>query len=130
LTPGTTESKLKKDQYKENSMVSVASLAMQDTMISSLITRLTDRLGSDLSELWLFGSRARGDNSDDADWDLLVVAQGDERRNRSILLEASHAMMDEYYELVGILDYSPPMWEKALHSPLGQNIKREGIRLL
>jgi uncharacterized protein len=29
------------------------------------------------SQIWLFGSRARGDAGDDSDWDLLVVAPDD-----------------------------------------------------
>ncbi|OGU40275.1 MAG: hypothetical protein A2X61_09765 [Ignavibacteria bacterium GWB2_35_12] len=29
------------------------------------------------SEIFLFGSRARGDNNEDSDWDLLIILQGE-----------------------------------------------------
>jgi predicted nucleotidyltransferase len=39
--------------------------------IASLLTRIKERYHAE--QIWLFGSRARGDASLDSDWDLLVV---------------------------------------------------------
>lgn len=108
----------------------LAATIMQDSVLKTLTKRLVYQLGSNLQELWLFGSRARGDGGDDADYDVLVVAEGDQIRNRRILLEESHAIMESNYALVGIIDYSPGTWQRARNSPLGLNIQREGIRLL
>ena len=44
----------------------------QDPIVISLKARLQDRLGENLKELWLFGSRARGDADEDSDYDALV----------------------------------------------------------
>lgn len=55
-------------------------------MVSSLTDRLTSRVGSHLLDLLLFGSCVAGDNSDEADWDLLVVVQ-----------ENAHTPIPAYY---------------------------------
>jgi predicted nucleotidyltransferase len=43
--------------------------------IRPLIGAICDRL--EPSSVWLFGSRARGDNRDDSDWDVLVALPDD-----------------------------------------------------
>ncbi|MDF1663022.1 MAG: nucleotidyltransferase domain-containing protein [Planctomycetota bacterium] len=45
------------------------------TPITGLLDYLRSRYSP--SQLWLFGSRARGTNRDDSDWDLLVVLPND-----------------------------------------------------
>ena len=40
-----------------------------------IIDRIVDVLGP--ADIWLFGSRARGDHRPDSDWDLLVVLSND-----------------------------------------------------
>lgn len=47
------------------------------SVLKTLIRRLQQRLGSNLKEVWLFGSRARGDHLSDSDYDILIVAEGD-----------------------------------------------------
>ncbi len=74
----------------------------QDPIVISLKTRLQDRLGENLKELWLFGSRARGDADEDSDYDALV----------------------------GSICFSPEAWVRSKRTPLGLNILKEGIRLL
>jgi uncharacterized protein len=49
--------------------------ATEQSALSRAIARLVDEL--DPQAIWLFGSRARGDNRPDSDYDLLVVAKAD-----------------------------------------------------
>lgn len=55
-----------------------------DGATQELVRRIRERYQPD--QIWLFGSRARGDARDDSDWDLLVVvpddASGERRRAR------------------------------------------------
>ncbi len=44
-------------------------------MLEPVIASLQKELGDDLVALALFGSRARGDDQPDSDWDVLVVAR-------------------------------------------------------
>src|SRR5687768_4457841 len=49
--------------------------AMTHVSIIRPIAPLIDRIREQFHprQIWLFGSRARGDNRDDSDWDLLAV---------------------------------------------------------
>jgi len=47
----------------------------EDAALRGIVERLT--LALDPDEIWLFGSRARGDARPDSDFDLLVVAKPD-----------------------------------------------------
>jgi len=129
LTAIAPESKLKVLGESRRMSINTSTL-LQDTVLKTLMHRLIEQLGSNLQELWLFGSRARGDGEADADYDVLVVAGGDQTRNRRILLEESNALMEDHNALVGMLDYSPAAWQKTKKNPLGLNILREGIRLV
>lgn len=47
-----------------------------DTLLGELRQALTERLSQPVDQLWLFGSRARGDARPDSDIDVLVVMPG------------------------------------------------------
>jgi len=102
----------------------------QDPIVLSLKTRLQDSLGENLKELWLFGSRARGDADEDSDYDVLVVAMDPERTNEETVLREGYGIMMSNFALVGSICYSPEAWVRSKRTPLGMNILKEGIRLL
>ncbi len=84
------------------------------------------------SEIFLYGSRARGDNQNDSDWDLLVLLDTPE-----ISFNRETKIINDFYELeldlgeaFSPLIYRKSDWEeKYLHTPLFENISREGIRI-
>jgi predicted nucleotidyltransferase len=84
------------------------------------------------SEIYLYGSRARGDNKYLSDWDLLILLNA-----KNISFEFETKLMDEFYELeletgevFSPLIYSKSDWSNN-HSltPLFENIQKEGIRI-
>jgi predicted nucleotidyltransferase len=84
------------------------------------------------SEIYLYGSRARGDSKKLSDWDLLILLNA-----KNISFEIETKLMDEFYELeletgeiFSTLVYSKTEWSKN-HSltPLFENIQKEGIRI-
>src|ERR1035437_2880370 len=85
------------------------------------------------SEVFLYGSRARGDANKMSDWDVLVLMK---KRKISFVDETN--FMNAFYELeletgevMSPLIYAKHIWnEKDTHSPLFENIEREGIRIL
>ena len=85
------------------------------------------------SEVFLYGSRARGDAHKTSDWDVLVLIDQknvsfDEERN---FMNAFYELELETGEVLSPLIYSKHIWnEKYTHSPLFENIEREGIRIL
>lgn len=84
------------------------------------------------SEIILYGSRARGDNRRDSDWDLLVLIDAPD-----ISFNREREIIDDFYELemdVGEvfspLIYRKSDWErKYMHTPLFENVTREGIKI-
>ena len=81
------------------------------------------------SEIILYGSRARGDEREDSDWDLLILvpyAAGirEEQKFRHKLFEVEL----QFGQAISTLVKSKEEWEgKFQITPLYQNIKQEGI---
>jgi predicted nucleotidyltransferase len=89
----------------------------------------------DVSELIMFGSRARGDNRPDSDLDLAVVLNGKRGDFIDTKIDMAGLAFDVLME-TGILVQAFPMWEDDLTQPeqfpnpaLIRTIAREGIRL-
>jgi len=84
------------------------------------------------SEIYLYGSQARGDSKKFSDWDLLILLN---RQNIPFDLETK--VMDDFYDVelktgvvISPLIYSKSDWnEKHSMTPLFENIKKEGIRI-
>ncbi len=83
------------------------------------------------SEIFLFGSRARGDEREDSDWDLLILIPNaanlkEEQKFRHELFELEL----QYGQAISTIVHSKKDWEnKHRVTPLYQNIKQEGVRL-
>jgi len=84
------------------------------------------------SEVYLYGSQARGDSNKLSDWDLLILLN-----QKSISFETETKFMDEFYEIeletgeiISPLIYSKADWNsKRSITPLFDNIKNEGVRI-
>lgn len=84
------------------------------------------------AEIYLFGSRARGDNRSDSDWDILVISSRD-KITFDYELELRDPIVDielESGEIISLLIYSKLDWmNKMSFSPLFSNIHKEGIKI-
>ncbi|MFC0878772.1 nucleotidyltransferase domain-containing protein [Saccharicrinis sp. FJH2] len=84
------------------------------------------------SEVYLYGSQARGNAKKLSDWDLLILLN-----NPSVPFEFETKFMDAFYELeletgeiISPLIYSKSEWNSNYSiTPLFENIKKEGIKL-
>jgi predicted nucleotidyltransferase len=85
------------------------------------------------SEIFLYGSRARGDAGIESDWDLLILL-----KEKNISFERETAIMDDFYELeletgqiFSPMIFSKYDWKnKYFITPLYQNIDKDGIQLV
>ena len=81
------------------------------------------------SEVILFGSRARGDEREDSDWDLLILVPyhagiKEEQKFRHKLFEIEL----QFGQAISTLVKSKKEWEGRFRfTPLYQNIRKEGI---
>ncbi len=84
------------------------------------------------ADAFLFGSRARGDNRSDSDWDILILVDTGKVTN-----EIDDKFRDKLYDLelesgqiISTFIYPKSYWETNLkYSPLYKNVNKEGIRL-
>ena len=102
----------------------------QNTVLNDFLTLLRESLGSQLNEVWLYGSRSRGDAAPDSDYDLIVVVDADPRKVDSVVSESAYRIMTEHSALVAPICYTPSVWQRVRNSPLGWNVLTEGTRLL
>lgn len=84
------------------------------------------------SEIYLYGSQARGDSKKYSDWDLLILLN-----LKNIPFDLETKIMDDFYdieletgEIISPLIYSKSDWtEKHSITPLYENVQKEGIRI-
>ena len=84
------------------------------------------------AEAFLFGSRARGDNRNDSDWDILILINSNKVTN-----EIDDIFRDELYrieletgQIISTFVYPKNDWNTNLvFSPLYKKVNLEGIRL-
>jgi predicted nucleotidyltransferase len=84
------------------------------------------------SEIYLYGSQARGNAKKLSDWDLLILMS-----KQNISFDFETKFMDEFYEIeletgeiISPLIYSKSDWnENHSITPLFENIHKEGIRI-
>jgi uncharacterized protein len=84
------------------------------------------------SEIYLYGSHARGDSSRLSDWDVLILLSA---KNVSFALETK--FMDAFYEveletgeIISPMVYAKQDWDvRHAITPLYENIKKEGVRI-
>ncbi len=84
------------------------------------------------AEAYLFGSRARGNEDADSDWDVLILINENE-----VTDEIEDKFRDGLYDLeletgqiISIFIYPKKYWnDRMVFSPLYNNVKKEGILL-
>jgi len=98
--------------------------------ISSLIKQEVARIDSS-AQVILYGSRARGNERIDSDWDILILTNysvdiNKERQFRNILYDLEL----ETGEPMSVFVYSKNEWNtKQIITPFYHNVTKEGIRL-
>lgn len=84
------------------------------------------------AQAFLFGSRARGDNKPDSDWDILILIN-----NQRVTSEIEDGFRDVLYnielesgQIISAFIYPKTFWNNILkYSPLYKAVKKEGIKL-
>ena len=102
---------------------------MIDQITQEFVTKLRSHLGRSLKRVVLFGSRARGDQHEGSDYDMLVVVDQRTPRIRSFILNLEAALMDRYNVLIATILRSEQEWQRSQGLPLARNIVREGLSL-
>lgn len=102
-------------------------------MLQELSEKLQNVYGDRLKAVILYGSVARGTQTEESDIDIMVLVDGDDNVLRSFwdeLSEVSTEMDLKYLEVFSIIDVSYQMyndWKEVL--PFYKNVSEEGIVL-
>ena len=84
------------------------------------------------AEVFLYGSRSRGDNRPDSDWDILVITPRDKITYdyESELRDPIFDIELETGQIISLIVYSKSDWTNRMaFSPLYSNVKKEGIKI-
>jgi len=100
-----------------------------DQVTETLQESLADRLGPHLREVWLFGSRARGDARESSDYDVLILVDEKTQAVRDRILDVQVEILDRYDALVATILRTEDEWRRSQDYPLARNIAREAIRI-
>ena len=104
--------------------------ALSNPALATFVRDLREARGSQLREVWLFGSRARGESNVESDYDVCVVVDANAEQAERVVSAESYEILDRYEDLISGRVYDLEEWERSLNTPLGWNIRKEGVRLL
>jgi len=104
-------------------------MARRKQHIIQLIRQKVNELDN-TAEVILYGSRARGDNKRDSDWDVMILLNRKDV-DKKVEQVFRHHLLDIELEIgvpVSVFVYSKSDWEgKYSITPLFKSIKKEGI---
>ncbi len=104
-------------------------LIENDPVVSKYIDSIRRRLKSRLKNVYLFGSRARGDSWEVSDYDMALVVKDRDRKLEEAVLDVSTFLLDEFEVLVSTQIFTEDEWQLEGKGSLERNIIREGIEL-
>jgi len=100
-----------------------------DRIASEFGDAVRKELGGRVRSITLFGSYARGEQTEGSDRDVLVVVDEYDRSVRDLVTDVAVQMLNTYGTLFGCLVWGAKEWESKRRFPLGLNIAKEGIAI-
>lgn len=100
--------------------------------ILSQIKTLGKKILPEGSHLLLYGSRARGDERMDSDWDLLILLNRPQNSNDDFV-SISYPLMELGFDLgqyFSVHTYSQQEWNNMSFLPFYKNVERDKIQLV
>lgn len=93
-----------------------------------LVSDLLSEFGSKVSQIVLFGSKARGDDTEDSDIDVLVIADEESRGLREIISRIASNIDLECDVLLNVFLISEDRWRQMSEErfSLCRNVERDG----
>lgn len=102
----------------------------QDDLVIAEFSNIVKRhLKNRLKKIILFGSRARGDYSNNSDYDFLVLTDKRDDKTKEYILEICIDILNKYDTLVSFILCDEKEWARKKKFPIGLNILKEGIEL-
>ena len=104
---------------------------MTDRQVIEKIKRMAHNALPEGSSLWLYGSRARGDQHEGSDWDLLILLDK-ERITEADMDNISYPIRElgwQIDEMINPIMFTEKEWESKHFTPFYKNVTKEGVPL-
>lgn len=95
------------------------------------ISKTARRVLPHYGEAWLFGSRARGTNNNESDWDILIILDK-EKIEQDDFEKYSYPFFETGWDIgdpVIPIMYTKSSWEKISFTPFYKNVMHDRIKL-
>ncbi len=102
-------------------------LNTEDPVIIDLLKKMKSI--NNIKNIIFYGSRARGDQRDNSDYDIILILDKRDKTSRQIVSEICVQILEERNAFISVIIYSKEEWNKSLHFPFGINVQKEGIEL-
>jgi predicted nucleotidyltransferase len=100
-----------------------------DQITTLFVQELRDRLGSHLKEAILFGSKARGDDAPDFDYDCMVILDILSSTLMDAIDDLAGKFLFEHNVVFSVFPILEERYRKQNYNPFLMNVKKEGIQL-
>ena len=110
-------------------LISKKDLLNKDPVASKYAEGVRDRLKSRLKNIYIFGSRARGESWEGSDYDMALAVKDRDRNIEEAVLDVSTFLLDEFEVLVSTQIFTEDEWQIESKGSMGKNIIKEGVEL-
>jgi len=93
------------------------------------VDQIRERLGDNLKQIILFGSKARGDDSRDSDYDCLIILKKVSHTVKDIIDDAAGEALYQNNVLISAIIISEERYSQQPYNPLLMNVAKEGVPL-
>lgn len=103
-----------------------------DEVIEKFLRGITDSgLREKIERMYLFGSRARGEEQPDSDYDILIVADQPDRKFRDRLYDIAIDILLETSRDISLKIYKTQEFQRLrrMQTPFMTNVLKEGVRI-
>ncbi len=100
---------------------------IQDKNLKIFVGQLKKHFGRNLKRIILFGSRARGDHSEESDYDLLLIFERVTPEIKKYMDEIEDEMLFSHEALFSTFLFTPEELEEREFEPFIMNATKEGL---
>ncbi len=101
----------------------------RDGALDSFLQMIREQLGDHLRQIILFGSRSRGDDEPDSDYDCLAILDEVSPRIKESIDEVVGEILYQHSAVFSVVPVSEEKYRRQKYNPLLMNVRREGITL-
>jgi predicted nucleotidyltransferase len=100
-----------------------------DDVLTDFVRQLRTRLGSQLKQIILYGSRARGDHAPDSDYDCLAIVDALHPGLKDTIFEVAGDFLFRHNAVFSVIPVAEDEYRRRVYNPLFMNVRGEGITM-